>query len=331
MTQAPILPDKLPHVYIALPARPGENISLELAVALQKESQGEGFKLWGWRATPCSLLTTNFNHQWVLARNLRTAWLKGYAACRQGVKRSANPVAERAYGGEWYSGWDEAAGMVGPGPLTDWIMVHSDVAPIALDSKPMRWIQDAVEERRRAKADVLSAVIPLKDDSGKTSTAVMNWQTKNMRPLCLEECLPPNVPETFSIASLAHGNEDVRRNGGDCLLINTGYWIADLAGAWTRRICFRIYDTIIMGDDGYDEAQAVGEDYLFSMDLYRLGLRVCATTKFTCNHAGTWKWPNYVAYGKGERDKWGQPWCVEPPLHWNYMTAVPPRQESSVA
>ena len=310
---------QLPHVFIALPSRPGEAISLDLAVALDKRTQGEGFNLYDWRAQPSSLLTTNFNMLWVLARNLRTAWFMGRAARNVGTKRGDHPFPDEAYHDGWTSGWDEADGKPGNGPVSDFVMVHSDIAPVGLNGRRMRWIQDLLEERDRTGADVVSAVMPLKDGSRWTSTAAMSWSSRQMRKLTLDECLPPAVPETFGIEELREGNADVRNAGADVLLVNTGLWLASICEPWARRFCFRIYDTIVLGDDGLDKAMAVGEDFLWSMDLHRMGLKAVATTKVAAHHAGCFKWPNYVAHGRGERDRWGEPWHVEPPVHWQYL------------
>jgi Fe-S-cluster containining protein/ribosome modulation factor len=302
--------DKQPVVYVALPSRPGENIAVGLVTALWPTNIGSGFKFYDFCFQPMSLLTTNFNTLWCLARNLRLAHIAGHKAHASGASRDDNPYEKERFGKGWTEGWDEGAGTRDIGPITHFVMVHSDVIP-----EPGRWLQDLLEEKKRVNADILSVVIPLKDEHGMTSTGVMKWDTTEIKKLSMRETMA--LPETFT----------ARDAGGDCLLVNTGLWICDITKPWARKVCFRIYDTILEDNDGFTKAVAVGEDWLLGMDAYRLGLRVFATRKIKVTHQGSFRYPNFVDFGTHEgENEWGKPWCIEPPFSWQYeeVNGVPP-------
>jgi hypothetical protein len=205
-------------------------------------------------------------------------------------------------GKAWREGWDEADGAPSIGPVTHFAMMHSDILP-----EPRHWMADLFDEMRRLDADIISAVVPLKDETGLTSTGVMKWETREIRKLSMHECMA--LPETFC----------ARDAGGDALLINTGLWLADITTPWARKVCFRLYDTILEDPDGMTDARAVGEDWLLGMDAYRLGLKVYATRKVKLTHWGFFKYPNFHDFGTREGEgEWGKPWCIEPPFHWQF-------------
>jgi hypothetical protein len=296
-----------PVAIIALPSRPGENIAMSLWSATQPWAMGSGFHLLDIWAQPCSLLNNNFNDLWAAALNFRMYQVRGMEAHAAGTPRSANPVKNHRYRPAWDKGWAYAAGETDVGPVTDFIMVHSDVCP-----EPGRWVQVVLEERRRVNADVLSCVIALKDDRGLASTGMMKWGRDDT----------PHQIKKFSVAEcLRFGRSfDAAAAGfpGECLLLNTGLWCCDLTQPWARKLCFRSYDTILFDADGEATAASTGEDWLFSMDCYRLGLRTFATNALVVKHQGIFQYPNSVPWGSHATvgDQWGEPWCVQQPPSW---------------
>lgn len=185
------------------------------------------------------------------------------------------------------------------------VMIHSDVAP-----EP-GWVEALVAEQDRAGADVLSVVIPLKDETGTTSTGIMDARTTKMRKLTLHQIFGDRqLPTSFTA-------KDVTGNANDCLLMNTGLWICDFTRPWVEKIAFRQNDAIRRGPDGKWKPESVSEDWLFSIDCWRLGLRCFATTALKLHHQGTFGYPNYAAWGTREDEgKEYLPWNVEPPNGW---------------
>lgn len=260
-----------PRIYVALPHRPGEQISFHLHRALKPHFLGD-VDVEECPPLPCSMLPLSFNMMWADAYNKRK--------------------------------------QLG---LTHFCMVHSDVAPL-----DQGWLRMLYDEHCRVGADITSSVIALKDERGQSSTAVMNVNTREMRKLTLQEC--HNVgKKTFNINDLGFA--------GHCLLLNTGCWICDFTNpTWLRKMCFRFHDHIIY-DESSDSMRAacVGEDWLFSIDAYRLGLKTFATTALVIEHQGVYQYPNIGGWGSQEKDvSFG--WNIEPPVGWNWIES--PKLES---
>ena len=74
--------------------------------------------------------------------------------------------------------------------LSHWVLLHSDVVPVEEN-----WILTLKAEMDKVKADVLSAVLPIKDSRGLTSTApdTHQWQP---RRLTMKEIM--DRPATFT-------------------------------------------------------------------------------------------------------------------------------------
>lgn len=187
--------------------------------------------------------------------------------------------------------------------FTHFAMVHADVVP-----EP-NWLANLLAEQRRVGADILSACIPLKDDRGLTSTGVMDWRTRRMRKFTVAETLA--LPRSFTAADAGYP--------GHALLMNTGLWVCDFTRPWVERMCFRQADTIVRQSDGQFRPAAVSEDWLFSLDAARLGLRCLATTAVRVKHVGIFEYPNYAAFGAGkpeaEEDS-AVAWNIDPPPSW---------------
>ena len=323
-----------PNLFIALPQRPGEGICDGLAKALGvgrpmgNGNMGEGFNVWAVEMQPLSLLTTNFNNLWVAARNCRRAWFLGRDAQQAGVRREiptkfVTPKGLALWAIAWLNGWDEAAIGRGAGPVTHFLMVHSDVCP-----RPGRWVQDMLAEMDKHRAQVCSAVIAVKEvPTVNSSTAVMRMPSQEMRKLTLLECATA-LPPTFTAADA----------GGDALLVNTGLLLCDIReteqhGDWARKVCFRIYDRVIPGEDGIDSSESIGEDFLFGVDCWRLGLKVVATTKVAVDHVGQIPFSNQVTAQQAaamkqhgvepQADPWFRAWNVDPPEHWQQQQSSP--------
>lgn len=198
--------------------------------------------------------------------------------------------------------WATALNLYEKGEVTHFAMMHDDVEP------PMEWLDVMFDEMQRVGADVISAVVPIKDDRGLTSTAIddplTNWEPA--KRLTATEIM--QLPETFSAADTEFPER--------ALLVNSGCWLADMR-------CPAFHETKI-GSDGLEEsvahfaicdrvvrregmwaADAESEDWLFSKILFNLGVKVFATRKILVLHHGEISWRNDVAWGALKEDDRG--------------------------
>lgn len=169
--------------------------------------------------------------------------------------------------------WAQAVNGYVQGALDGFAMVHADVAA------EFGWLDLLHEELVRSEADIISAVIPIKDIRGLTSTAVDDtgdeWRP---RRLTLKEV--QQLPETFT-------SEDV----GGALLLNTGLWLCRL-GPWCTSTCFQILDTLRLEGGSYVQ-RTQPEDWHFSRQLHSHGLKLAATTRVKVKHYGESPFCNY--------------------------------------
>lgn len=175
--------------------------------------------------------------------------------------------------------------------VTHFACAHSDVMPEGADPEAGRkdWLSVLLEEMERSGADVVGAVIAMKDRRGLSSTGVLNPRTGKGRKLSVGECL--KLPRTFDAT-------DAGIPGG-CLLINTGLMVCKFDGAWEEKICFRQRDWVGKRD-GRWISNCWTEDWVFAHDVHKLGKMAVATTAVKVTHQGTFGYPNCTAWGTGE-------------------------------
>lgn len=192
--------------------------------------------------------------------------------------------------------WCAALNMRARG-VTHFAMCHDDIIPGVPG-----WLDVLLGELDAHGADVVSAVSPLKNEQGLTSTAVAvdlgdPWLC---RRLTMAEVY--GLPETFSAA-----------DAGGPLLLNTGLWACRLDRPWfdeladdllTTRLCFDVKNRIVR-DPGTGEyhAEAVSEDWLFSQELNRRGARLVATRKVPVRHVGGREYATDRVWGTQKTDE----------------------------
>lgn len=171
-------------------------------------------------------------------------------------------------------------------------MMHTDVEPEAM------WLDTMVDELLRLKLDVLSAVIPIKDDTGNTSTAIgpVDDEWENIA-LKLDEIRM--LPKTFSDEDLKplrrkHNKPNHR------LLLNTGCWVADLRNKkfWQVenglvKFFFTQKDRILYDGKRFSCGLA-SEDWNFSRICHREGMRIAATRIIEVKHHGSRAFSNRI-------------------------------------
>lgn len=156
-------------------------------------------------------------------------------------------------------------------------MLHADVA-----AEP-GWLSTLNEEMQEHDADVISAVVPLKDGYEWTSTAVHTIQESN-RKLMLSEC-HEKLPKTFCIDA-----PWLRSIGAHMLLINTGCMLMRLSEPWLRKWQgFQFISHINWdGNQGMGHQLCVSEDWAMSEQLAAIVPvpRLMATTAVKVHHWG---------------------------------------------
>lgn len=168
----------------------------------------------------------------------------------------------------------EALDWYDDGRATHYASIHSDVMPRG------PWLNQHWAEMRRTGAALVATNIAIKNETGKTSTAVGQksnpWRVS--RWITKEDLR--NLPDTFSTADVAKSDDDV-------LLINTGLILIDLShDCWRDWTGFEYRTRIVKGTSGR-ECQFQPEDWLLSRYLDECGAKYVATSKVTCEHIGT--------------------------------------------
>ena len=156
-------------------------------------------------------------------------------------------------------------------------MHHSDIVA------PPGWLDVLVANLEETGADMVSAVVAIKDYNGLTSTAVLDLAAKRRRRLTVTECL--SLPEVFG-AEEAGALYGIKPSDA-VLLVNTGLWVCRFAGnPWIEDVCFQTGDEIRKGEDGKFRAHVFPEDWLWSLTLHNKGLKVIAARTVETIHFG---------------------------------------------
>jgi hypothetical protein len=187
------------------------------------------------------------------------------------------------------SAWATALNMRKEHEIKYFAMLHADIGPSRF------WLDVLIDELKRTKSDVISCVIPIKDEKGLTSTGLdnRNEKTRMLRRLTMTEVM--DLPETF-------GAKDTCMPDAP-LLINTGCWVCDFTQPWVEKVRFQVSDMIGRSPDGEFVAIADPEDWDFSRQLHKHGLKVMATRKVQIDHVGSFKFSNNSAWGTWKHDQ----------------------------
>jgi predicted O-methyltransferase YrrM len=163
--------------------------------------------------------------------------------------------------------------------ITHFGMIHDDVCP------DPGWIDQMLGEMDRVDADVLSAVVPIRDKFGLTSTA-----------LEVEE--GPWIVRRLTLAEVFEREPTWTEPG---LLVNTGLWLAKI-GPWCERVCFRFHDRIKREQNGVFSAEVIPEDWDFSRQVHSAGRKLYATRAIQLEHGGS-RWHNRGVWGAWKTDE----------------------------
>lgn len=167
------------------------------------------------------------------------------------------------------------------GKVTHMAMAHSDII-----AEPF-WLETLWGEMWLHAADLVSAVVPIKDQEGRTSTAIGLESDRWAVPTCIYSKDRSRLPDTFGPEACC--------DEGEVLLVNTGLFLADLRRPWWDDFAFTFTDRIVKRADGKREAECRSEDWEMSHHLAQHGARVMATWKIGLEHVGSYSYKHPVA------------------------------------
>lgn len=178
-------------------------------------------------------------------------------------------------------------------------MQHPDIEPEDF------WLDKLVVEMEAKELDVLGVVSPIKDQRGRTSTAMARPDGDTWRiygRLTMKEV--HRLPETFTSEDLGHP-----------LLINTGLWVCRFDEKWCRKVHFTVNDRIVWSEPlGQYVPETEPEDWFISRLFHELKLKVGCTRKIELGHRG--------AMVFGNTNPWGDEFDKE----YLEASALPPRK-----
>ena len=173
--------------------------------------------------------------------------------------------------------------------FTHLAMLHADIVP------DMYWLDTSIDELESNRLDMISAVVPIKNERGSTSTGLEVIGTPwAVRRLTMNEVYGWKLPPTFKA-------EDIPgRQPQQGLLLNTGCWVMRWNVPWIKGLYFRQQDRIAwsLSEQRYG-SESASEDWDWCRQLLSRGCRLGATTKVGLYHErpefhnrgpwGTWK------------------------------------------
>jgi len=165
-------------------------------------------------------------------------------------------------------------------------MIHADVGPESL------WADTLIEELEKHDADIMSAVIPIKDMSNVYSTA-MCWlgEAAHYR-LTIPHYM--ELPDTFDTADM---REVTGEDGFMCA--NTGLWVCRLDRPWIKEVHFEFLTGIDWSGEK-PRCTFIPEDWQLSQMLHRKGAKVMCTKKVRTTHSGSHTWQSCPAVVEAE-------------------------------
>jgi hypothetical protein len=185
--------------------------------------------------------------------------------------------------------WAKALNQRRAKGLTHFAMHHDDLAA------EVGWLDILLEEMERHQADLVSAVVAIKDGRGLTSTGIMH-NGKCLRRVTMHEAMA--LPETFTAADL----ERVGFPTGQ-LALNSGLWLCRFTHDAVEQLHFTIQDAIERTGDGTFYVRCLSEDWYFSEQAQRLGMKAAATRRVKVEHFGFAAYSNAQAWGEWQHDQ----------------------------
>jgi len=182
--------------------------------------------------------------------------------------------------------------------FTWFAMLHSDIRP------DNYWVDTLIDEAEKYGADMVSAVVPIKDPRGLTSTGLfdaMNPWLPRFRITLKEahDCLPETFDKWDAAALHPVAAEISDGQAADWTLdVNTGCCVVRLDRDWADLgVWFENHDRIVL-KDGKWIPETQSEDWVFSRKISNAGGKVMATRRVRCWHNGTGTWRSDKVWGQ---------------------------------
>lgn len=212
--------------------------------------------------------------------------------------RAEGSILVKTHGMSW-----EAALSHRDQGVTHVAICHADIFP------QNGWLDALHEELLRADVDVLSVLMPKKEGTGETSTAIECVSDGKLRRRIITMREAELLPPTFTAADV---------HPGGWLLVNTGLMLARITtGVWPEEVTFQHVQWLDrrMTPPVHDHET---EDWYMSRVLHVQGARVACTRKIAAAHRGTFDFPNQGGWGSTARCEWTDSHSIVPGLDPNY-------------
>jgi hypothetical protein len=195
--------------------------------------------------------------------------------------------------------WAQALDARDAGEDYKWFaMLHDDIEP------DERWLDTLIALAEEHGADFMSAVAPVKNSTGDTSTAIQLPGRFKTVTLTVSQVNHADFPVTFgaseAIAALARLPEPLRVADvpPGPLLANTGCMVCRIDRPWCDAVWFDNRCEVVRVS-GKRDVVGISEDWFFTKAIAEHGGRVMATRAVSLKHHGR----GFFA----SKDVWGQP------------------------
>lgn len=159
-------------------------------------------------------------------------------------------------------------------------MVHADI------DAPPGWADTLLDQMETGGYSLISAVVPIKSDEGRTSTAVGS----RAEPWAIRRYVMVGEHRRYG---MTFGTRAVARADDEFLMVNTGLWLADFRMPfWEEFGGFRFFTDLHRGEDGRWGARMRPEDWEMSRDLDAAGIPYAASFAVRVGHRGPHTWWN---------------------------------------
>lgn len=180
-------------------------------------------------------------------------------------------------------------------PLKWFALLHSDVIPEEF------FVDKLIALAEQHEADFMSAVIPIKDQRGVTSTGFLFGNSFHTR-ITQKQLWNEHMPATFDGPMALAAIEKMGQSGNmffqhNVLLANTGCMVVRLDKDWSEKLFFTIEDQIYQGEDGLFKVRFFPEDWNFSLMVNNHGGKVMCTREVLVKHAGGTRYSNHEQWG----------------------------------
>jgi len=167
-------------------------------------------------------------------------------------------------------------------------MLHSDIEP------DYWWLDKLIAEAEKHDADLMSAIVPIKDDRGLTSTAIAqpDSQFRQFCRLTMRQVRHETFPDTFGIREAAEALEKlpdplrIANVPREALLVNTGCVVCRIDRPWCEKVWFAMHDGIECVGGQWAPVQQ-SEDWVFARNVAEQGGKVMATKLVALAHKGS--------------------------------------------